>query len=169
MSDWIGPNIYRIESYKDRKASIAVRDGTNVVIKTNTADQHDEENQWVFVHAGSGVSGKEEFLIINRKTGTHLTCAEGEKQAPLTVTKDSPTYFRCRWNIAPTRNGTGAYFIVPAKNNDMRLVTQGEATAENSKLQIWKGELGSKGTWWFLELMSSGELQSASLGKAPAP
>jgi hypothetical protein len=33
MSDWIGPNIYRIESYKDRKASIAVRDGTNVVIK----------------------------------------------------------------------------------------------------------------------------------------
>jgi hypothetical protein len=51
----------------------------------------------------------------------------------------------------------------------MRLVTQGEATAENSKLQIWKGELGSKGTWWFLELMSSGELQSASLGKAPAP
>jgi hypothetical protein len=34
MSDWIGPNIYRIESYKDRKASIAVKDGsTNVVVK----------------------------------------------------------------------------------------------------------------------------------------
>lgn len=52
------------------------RESTHLTLnRTNTADQHDEENQWVFVHAGSGVSGKEEFLIINRKTGTHLTCA----------------------------------------------------------------------------------------------
>lgn len=33
MSDWIGPNLYRIEYYKDRKAAIAVKDGTNVVVK----------------------------------------------------------------------------------------------------------------------------------------
>jgi len=78
------------------------------------------------------VSGKEEFLIINRATGLHLTCAgeyhqkrlhdifgietdataEGQKQAPLTVTHDSPTFYRCRWSIAPTRNNTGAYLSV---------------------------------------------------------
>jgi hypothetical protein len=51
----------------------------------------------------------------------------------------------------------------------MRHVTVGESTADNAKLQIWEGDLGAKGTWWYLELMSSGELQSASLGKAPAP
>ena len=33
MSDWVGPNLYRIECYKDRKAAIAVKDGTNVVVK----------------------------------------------------------------------------------------------------------------------------------------
>jgi hypothetical protein len=33
MSDWIGPNLYRIESYKDRGVAIAVKDGKNVVLK----------------------------------------------------------------------------------------------------------------------------------------
>jgi hypothetical protein len=37
MSDWIGPNVYRIESYKDRHAAVALTggaraDGTSVVI-----------------------------------------------------------------------------------------------------------------------------------------
>jgi hypothetical protein len=50
--------------------------------RTNTNDQYDEENQWIFVHAGSGISGKEEFLIINRKTGLHLTCAGDSPPSP---------------------------------------------------------------------------------------
>jgi hypothetical protein len=50
----------------------------------------------------------------------------------------------------------------------MRLVTEGESTADNAKLQIWKGGLEAKGTWWYLEAVN-GELQSASLGKAPKP
>ena len=33
MSDWIGPNLYRIESYKDRGVAVAVKDGKNVVLK----------------------------------------------------------------------------------------------------------------------------------------
>lgn len=49
----------------------------------------------------------------------------------------------------------------------MMLVTEGESTADNAKLQIWKGTLGSKGTWWYLEAVNS-ELQSAYLGKASA-
>jgi hypothetical protein len=40
------------------------------------------------------------------------TVAEGAKQAPLTVTHDGPTFYRCRWNIAPTKNNTGAYLSV---------------------------------------------------------
>jgi hypothetical protein len=33
MSDWVGPGLYRIESYKDRGVAIAVKDGKNVVLK----------------------------------------------------------------------------------------------------------------------------------------
>ena len=43
--------------------------------RANLRDEHDTENQWVFAHAGTSKSGKEEFLIIHRKTGSHLTCA----------------------------------------------------------------------------------------------
>jgi hypothetical protein len=50
----------------------------------------------------------------------------------------------------------------------MMLVTEGETTSDNAKLQIWKGTLGSKGTWWYLEVVNH-QLQSASPGKAPAP
>ena len=50
----------------------------------------------------------------------------------------------------------------------MRLVTEDEVTQENAKLLIWQGGVESKGTWWYLEAVD-GELQSASLGKAPAP
>ena len=37
MSDWIGPNVYRIENYKDRNAAVALtggkrEDGTSIVI-----------------------------------------------------------------------------------------------------------------------------------------
>jgi hypothetical protein len=27
MSDWIGPNIYRIENHKDRKVAVTLKDG----------------------------------------------------------------------------------------------------------------------------------------------
>jgi hypothetical protein len=50
----------------------------------------------------------------------------------------------------------------------MMLVTNGEATANESYIQIWKGQAGSKGTWWYLELVDD-TLQSANLGKADKP
>ena len=33
MSDWIGPNVYRIQSYKDRKAEVTLS-GSNVITKS---------------------------------------------------------------------------------------------------------------------------------------
>lgn len=51
----------------------------------------------------------------------------------------------------------------------MMLVTHGEATADESYLQIWKGNAGSQGTWWYLELVDSVALQSADIGKANKP
>lgn len=50
----------------------------------------------------------------------------------------------------------------------MMLVTHGKATADESYLQIWKGNAGSQGTWWYLELVD-GALQSADIGKATKP
>ena len=50
----------------------------------------------------------------------------------------------------------------------MILVTHGEKTADESDLQIWKGQAGSQGTWWYLELVD-GALQSADIGKATKP
>ena len=41
MSDWIGPNIYRIESYIDRKATVSARDGSNVVLKQVPSQKRD--------------------------------------------------------------------------------------------------------------------------------
>ena len=50
----------------------------------------------------------------------------------------------------------------------MLLVTEGESTADNAKLQIWEGPIGSKDAWWYLEAVD-GDLQSAHLGVAPRP
>jgi hypothetical protein len=93
MSDWIGPNVYRIECYRDRKLAVATKDNKTVVLKytnrcfrerntadltssrTNKKDLQDQQNQWTFAHVGPGVSGKEEYLIINRSSGLHLTMA----------------------------------------------------------------------------------------------
>jgi len=43
--------------------------------RKNAKDETDKQNQWMFAHIGSGTSGKEEYLIINRETGLHLTMA----------------------------------------------------------------------------------------------
>lgn len=52
----------------------------------------------------------------------------------------------------------------------MMLVTHGEATADESYIQIWQGQAASKGTWWYLELVEGAlPLQSADLGKAANP
>jgi len=51
----------------------------------------------------------------------------------------------------------------------MMLVTEGESTADDAKLQIWQGQLGSKGCWWYLELATADNIQSADLGQAPKP
>jgi hypothetical protein len=51
----------------------------------------------------------------------------------------------------------------------MRLVTEGESTADNAKLQIWKGPVGAKGTWWYLEAVAPSELLCANVGAAPKP
>ena len=39
------------------------------------ADAHDQENSWAIAFVGNGVSKKDEYLIINRDTGMHLTIA----------------------------------------------------------------------------------------------
>ena len=37
------------------------------------ADASDMENQWVIAFVGNGFSKKDEYLIINRGTGMHMT------------------------------------------------------------------------------------------------
>lgn len=56
----------------------------------------------------------------------------------------------------------------PQSDKKMMLVTERQVTTDNSKLQIWKGTLDSKGTWWHLTLADE-TIPSANLGKAPAP
>jgi hypothetical protein len=58
--------------------------------------------------------------------------AEGSKQAPLTVTHDSPTFYRCRWNIAPTLNNTGAFLSV-FPNDDARRDSSHESFSADTK------------------------------------
>ena len=63
---------------------------------------------WHFVYAGVGQSGKEEYLILNRKAGTYLTTAGKSKQCTATV--QSPLAGQVRWNVVPVRDGTGRYW-----------------------------------------------------------
>jgi hypothetical protein len=48
--------------------------------RKNEKDEHDTQNQWTFAHAGTSISGKEEFLIINRANGLYLTMAGDSHQ-----------------------------------------------------------------------------------------
>ena len=43
--------------------------------RSNMADEHDMENQWIIALAGSGTSKRDEFLIINRGNKMFLTCS----------------------------------------------------------------------------------------------
>lgn len=51
----------------------------------------------------------------------------------------------------------------------MMVVTHGEETADETVIQLWQGNQGSKGTWWYLELVDGTALQSADIGKANKP
>jgi hypothetical protein len=86
------------------------------------------------VFAGHGVSGKDEYLIVCRNSGTYLSSASEPSRPSLFVSlghtrltgnfledlKDGactgntlPTRDnRIRWNVIPTRNGTGCYWYV---------------------------------------------------------
>jgi hypothetical protein len=37
------------------------------------ADAHDLENVWAIAYVGNGLSKKDEYLIVNRGTGLHMT------------------------------------------------------------------------------------------------
>jgi hypothetical protein len=39
------------------------------------ADEHDQENQWMIAHVGSGASKRDEYLFINRATKMFMTVA----------------------------------------------------------------------------------------------
>ncbi|KAF1937192.1 hypothetical protein EJ02DRAFT_63455 [Clathrospora elynae] len=171
MSDWIGPNVYRIENYKDRNAAVSLASGnraddTPVVIWNNDTNKND---RWMFVHLGVGDSGKEEYHIINRKSGTYMSCGSGTKQEKLFGNTLSPWLNRVRWNITPTRNETGTYWITAAANKNLKLVTVGESLTNNTALQIWEGPISSKACWWYLKLDDDAILQTPDLGKAPKP
>ncbi|PSN65755.1 hypothetical protein BS50DRAFT_677124 [Corynespora cassiicola Philippines] len=171
MSDWIGANVYRIENYKDRKAAVAFsggdrKDGTPCLIWNNDPNKND---RFMFVYLGIGSSGRDEYHIINRKSGTYMSCGEGAKQEKLYGNTLSPWLNRVRWNVIPTRNGTGTYWITPAANKEMKLVTEGEVLSNGTALQIWKGPNSSKGCWWYLRLDDDAILQCPDIGRATAP
>ena len=51
------------------------KEGTGLTSnRSNMADAHDLENVWTIAYLGNGMSKKDEYLIINRGTGLHMTC-----------------------------------------------------------------------------------------------
>ncbi|KAM0711917.1 hypothetical protein Q7P35_001287 [Cladosporium inversicolor] len=73
MSNWIGPNVYRIEAYSKRKVAIT-QIGDNILAKTGgSAEDFDQQDAWSIVSTGSGESGKDVFHLINVVTGKLLT------------------------------------------------------------------------------------------------
>ncbi|CAN9379432.1 unnamed protein product [Alternaria alternata] len=170
MSSWVGPSIYRIENHNVRKAAVQLKSGdkaekANVILHS----ANDKFSHWQFVHVGSGTSGKDEFMIINVETGLHLTAPDNCKAGPTTVTRDSPALQRTHWNVVPTRNGTGTYWILSAGNKDMKLLTSSYQTADNTKCEIWNGGNGATGAWWYLELVDGQAATYPDIGKAPKP
>ncbi|KAM0690442.1 hypothetical protein Q7P36_009209 [Cladosporium allicinum] len=170
MSDWIGPNCYRIENFQNRGAAVAVKDGSpNVVQKSNMADEHDMENQWIIALAGSGTSKRDEFLIINRGNKMFLTCSAPAptRVGPLTMTQNDPLSTLCRWNITPTRNNTGTFLITPVVDSTLRLGAAGLTTADSAAITVNKWPIAQKGTWWYFELAFPQYLDALDLGAAP--
>jgi hypothetical protein len=49
----------------------------------------------------------------------------------------------------------------------MILATVSGGTADNAKLQKWKGPLEDTACWWYLELVDNRYYPFADLGKAP--
>lgn len=83
---------------------------------------------WVIASVGLGKSNKEEYLILNQKSGTYLTSpgiaiptkfkpihtltidvADAKKGETVTGNTISPFDVRVRWNIIPLRNKTSKY------------------------------------------------------------
>ncbi|CAK1362927.1 hypothetical protein CB0940_04926 [Cercospora beticola] len=165
MSDWIGANTYRIESYIDRRAAVALSggdkaDGTKVVMWNNDPRWND---RFEFVYAGVGQSGKDEYHIINRNSGTYMTYGEGAPNDAVYGNILPPRSPRTRWCIVPTRNNTGTYWIVAAANTKMMLVPSYYKIADGSQVDIWKGGLDDKNCWWYLKLSEDAILQCPDL------
>ncbi|PPJ51608.1 hypothetical protein CBER1_08957 [Cercospora berteroae] len=171
MSDWIGANTYRIESYVDRRAAVALSaggkaDGTKVVIWNDDTAKNDHFD---FVYAGVGQSGKDEYHIINRNSGTFLTYTEGAANDRLYGNTLSPRSSRTRWCVVPTRNRTGTYWIVASANPKMKMVPSSYNIANGSVVDIWAGAVDDKNCWWYLTLADDAVLQCPDIGRAAVP
>lgn len=112
MSDWHGPSTYVIASARDTKYHVTLHNGlkaddTKVITwyvvpcpffnllqnawesthaKYSRSNLTSKNNHWDFVFAGHGVSGKDEYLIVCRNSGTYLSSAR--KLAPLALLVD---------------------------------------------------------------------------------
>jgi hypothetical protein len=96
-------------------------------------DDADMENMWTFAYVGHGVSQKDEYLIINRGTGMHMTVTGDYTHNRLpgtiepgtdtvldhptagqqvTMSHKDPEHPGSRFSVIPTRNNTGTFLLV---------------------------------------------------------
>ncbi|KAM0695932.1 hypothetical protein Q7P36_004415 [Cladosporium allicinum] len=187
MSDWIGPNVYRIESYLDTTKCLSLssgkrEDGTAINIWWNNP-----HNLWQFAYAGKGKSGKDEYLMLNTDSGTYLTAKELEKHNHTTGNTLPPDDPRVRWHVIPTRSGNGTYWyfyplgaesrdnystniarITSAVDPNRKLAPEFGNTEATTLVDAWNGSIDDKKCWWYLRLADSATLQCPDLGKAKA-
>ncbi|PPJ52009.1 hypothetical protein CBER1_09637 [Cercospora berteroae] len=179
MSDWIGPNTYYIVSRIKDTVFLDLAGGSpanDTKVQIWDGPGRDNGNSiWSIVDLGIGDSGKYEYHIINRTSGTHLSTPQhdlvkkGEGELLVKTNLVSPWNNRARWCIVPCRNNTGAYWIVPVLNTKLALNIQGGGIKNATPMILYPIDVqpGSENAQFYLRLSDDAILNCPNIPRAP--
>ncbi|GIZ37363.1 hypothetical protein CKM354_000081300 [Cercospora kikuchii] len=150
MSDFVGAGTYLIAGAKFPNMFIDLNNGNKQDgTKLSAWDNSKSANaHWQVGYANVGKTGKEEYLLLNRASGTYLTVSDKGKE--VTCTTQSPLNDVTRWNIIPLRNGTGRYWIAPVSNKTLGLHMAGGNGSKGSQIHTWSaaGDSNEMSQWY---------------------
>ena len=152
MSDWNGPNVYRVESYVDKTKHISLSSGKSEDGTAINIWPQNPYNLWEFAYVGLDKSGKHEYLMLNTYSGTYLTAKDLGKHNHMTGNTLSPGDPRVRWHVIPTCSGNGTYWITPAADTTRRLGLSNRDTKQGTQVDAWNATDAEKECWWYLRL-----------------
>jgi O-glycosyl hydrolase len=132
---------YELTGVQSGKALTVADNGTNLVIRTASADAVSAGQQWQLRQINGDAGNRKRYVFTNPVEDKRLAARDG---APVLEADDGPRDKATQWIMSTT--GDGTYTLVNAATGKL-LEVGGQATQDGAAVTLWTPNSGSNQRW----------------------